>query len=70
MENREAQNIANIATAFEKLEIVDHKNYFDAINDEKTIKYLMENGNAQVFANIATAIAKLEIVDHKNSFWL
>ena len=48
--------------------IVDHKNFFASINDEKIIKYLMGEGTPQNIANIATAFAKLEIVDHKNYF--
>jgi len=64
----DAQALANIATAYSKLEITNHQDFFAAINDKDVSRWIVENGKAQEIANIATAFAKLEIVDHKNFF--
>jgi len=63
-----AQALANIATAYSKLEITNHQDFFAAISDKDVSRWIVENWNAQEIANIATAFAKLEVVDHKNFF--
>ena len=45
MEKGEVQEIANIATAFAKLGVVDHKNYFDALS-ERVCERIKKNWNA------------------------
>jgi succinate dehydrogenase flavin-adding protein (antitoxin of CptAB toxin-antitoxin module) len=62
------QNIANIATAYSKLKIADHHEYFAAISDKEVCRWIVKEGKPQEIANIATAYSNLEIADHHEYF--
>ena len=66
--NCDSQAMANISTAYAKLEISNHQEYFAAVNDKDIALYIMENGTPQAIANIATAYSSLGVVDHANYF--
>ena len=68
MENGDPQVIANIATAYSSLGVVDHANYFSALSDKKVCQFITKNGDPQNIANIATAYSSLGVVDHANYF--
>ena len=57
--NCDSQAMANISTAYAKLEISNHQEYFAAINDKDIALYIMENRTPQAIANIATAFSNL-----------